>query len=159
MSRPDGLHTPLPLEPDTLTTTTTIRQQDAQPRGPLVLLLGSDLANSPLLSSFISIALADSLATLALFLPFLFLPELAKSSGIEADKVENITLHQNQICVFFLDNFNSAGSMACSCSRTEQLIGKVTLLIAQITHRANKLLITQLTHWAGNITQLTHLGR
>ena len=35
----------------------------------------------------LNIALADSLATLALFLPFLFLPDLAKSSGIEADKV------------------------------------------------------------------------
>ena len=31
---------------------------------------------------------ADSLATLALFLPFLFLPDLAKSSGIEAEKVK-----------------------------------------------------------------------
>ena len=50
-----------------------------------------------LLSSFLAIALADSLATLALFLPFLFLPDLAKSSGIEADKVY---LHKQRQGVF-----------------------------------------------------------
>ena len=93
MSRPERINSPLPLEPDNLTTNSQQQQQEsiqeARPRGVLVLLLGSDLANSPLLSSFISIALADSLATLALFLPFLFLPDLAKSSGIEADEVES----------------------------------------------------------------------
>ena len=90
MSRPEGSPTPLPLEPDTLTATSQQQEsiQEVRPRGALVLLLGSDLANSPLLSSFLSIALADSLATLALFLPFLFLPDLAKSSGIEAEKVK-----------------------------------------------------------------------
>ena len=57
MSRPEGLqHT---LESDTLTTTTTTAThhqqtvQDTRPKGALVLLLGSDLANSPLLSSFL----------------------------------------------------------------------------------------------------------
>ena len=63
MSRPDGLHSPLPLEPETLNTSNTTNQQreqeeEARPRGVLVLLLGKDLANSPLLSSFLSIALA-----------------------------------------------------------------------------------------------------
>ena len=58
MSRPEGLqHT---LESDTLTTTTTTAThqqqqtiQETRPKGALVLLLGSDLANSPLLSSFL----------------------------------------------------------------------------------------------------------
>merc|ERR1719192_672776 len=96
MSRPEGFaHSSPPLdldlEPDTDPNTTSGSEQHSHRdssgrRGLLVLLLGSDLASSPLLSSFLAIALADSLATLALFLPFLFLPDLAKSSGIEADK-------------------------------------------------------------------------
>merc|ERR1712062_224878 len=97
MSRPEGFAPSSPpldldLEPDNdLNTTTSGSEQHSHRdssgrRGLLVLLLGSDLASSPLLSSFLAIALADSLATLALFLPFLFLPNLAKSSGIEADK-------------------------------------------------------------------------
>ena len=52
-----------------------------------------------ILLCFQNFALADSLATLALFLPFLFLPDLAKSSGIEAEKVEcfHINCHQNKL--------------------------------------------------------------
>ena len=61
MSRPDGLHSSLPLEPETLNTSNNQQreqEEEARPRGVLVLLLGKDLANSPLLSSFLSIALA-----------------------------------------------------------------------------------------------------
>ena len=61
MSRPDGLPSSLPLEPETLNTSNNQQREQeegARPRGVLVLLLGKDLANSPLLSSFVSIALA-----------------------------------------------------------------------------------------------------
>ena len=113
MSRPEGLHPP--SQSDTHATPQH-QHQEARPRGALVLLLGYDLANSPLLSSFISIALADSLATLALFLPFLFLPDLAKSSGIEADKVAGF--QRKSIA-------SLSGGMACICSGAEQLFGQV----------------------------------
>ena len=59
-------------------------------RGLLALVLGPGLARSPLLSSFLCVALSDSFATLALFLPFLFLPDLAASAGIEKEKVEKL---------------------------------------------------------------------
>lgn len=50
----------------------------------LNLLLGPELAHSPLLRPFLCITLADSLATLSLFLPFLFLPDLAMAAGVPA---------------------------------------------------------------------------
>ena len=49
----------------------------------LSLLLSPDLRDSPALSSYLLVALGDGLATLALFIPFTFLPDLAVSRGVE----------------------------------------------------------------------------
>ena len=52
-------------------------------RSLLSLLLSPDLRDSPALSSYLLVAAADGLATLALFIPFTFLPDLAVSKGVE----------------------------------------------------------------------------
>lgn len=52
-------------------------------RSLLSLLLSPDLRDSPALSSYLLVALGDGLATLALFIPFTFLPDLAVSKGVE----------------------------------------------------------------------------
>ena len=52
-------------------------------RSLLSLLLSPDLRDSPALSSYLLVALGDGLATLALFVPFTFLPDLAVSKGVE----------------------------------------------------------------------------
>ena len=52
-------------------------------RSLLSLLLSPDLRDSPALSSYLLVAFGDGLATLALFIPFTFLPDLAVSKGVE----------------------------------------------------------------------------
>ena len=52
-------------------------------RSLLSVLLSPDLRDSPALSSYLLVALGDGLATLALFIPFTFLPDLAVSKGVE----------------------------------------------------------------------------
>ena len=61
-------------------------------KGLLAMVLGPGLLRHPLLPSFLWVALADSLATLALFLPFLFLPNLAINEGLGPDKVHTTSL-------------------------------------------------------------------
>ena len=46
------------------------------------LFLSRDLLESPALSTYLLIALADGIATLALFIPFTYLPDLAVSQGV-----------------------------------------------------------------------------
>ena len=46
------------------------------------LFLSRDLLESPALSTYLLIALADGIATLALFIPFTYLPDLAVSKGV-----------------------------------------------------------------------------
>ena len=74
-----------------------------------------------LLSSFLAIALADSLATLALFLPFLFLPDLAKSSGIEADKVYLHTQKTRCICTHKRQVVFVHTKTSCICTHRDKL--------------------------------------
>ena len=52
-------------------------------RSLLSLLLSPDLRDSPALSSYLLVAIADGVATLALFIPFTYLPDLAVSKGVE----------------------------------------------------------------------------
>ena len=66
------------------------QQEEQAPRGLVRLLLGPDLPRSPLFIPFLFVAVADALATLALFLPFLFLPDLAKDAGVEANKAATL---------------------------------------------------------------------
>ena len=49
------------------------------------LFLSKDLLESPALSTYLLIALADGVATLALFIPFTYLPDLAVSKGVSAN--------------------------------------------------------------------------
>ena len=46
--------------------------------------LSKELLDSPGLTTFLLVALADGVATLALFTPFTFLPDLAQSAGVSA---------------------------------------------------------------------------
>jgi len=66
------------------------QQEEQAPRGLVRLLLGPDLPRSPLFIPFLFVAVADALATLALFLPFLFLPDLAKDAGVDATKAATL---------------------------------------------------------------------
>ena len=50
------------------------------------LFLSKDLLESPALSTFLLVALADGVATLALFIPFTYLPSLATVSGVSSEK-------------------------------------------------------------------------
>ena len=52
-------------------------------RSLLSVLLSPDLRDSPALSSYLLVAIADGVATLALFIPFTYLPDLAVSKGVE----------------------------------------------------------------------------
>ena len=49
-------------------------------------LLSPELAASPALPTYLLVAAADGVATLALFIPFTYLPDLAVSRGIAPDK-------------------------------------------------------------------------
>ena len=49
-------------------------------------LLSPELAGSPALPTYLLVAAADGVATLALFIPFTYLPDLAVSRGIAPDK-------------------------------------------------------------------------
>ena len=51
------------------------------------LFLSKDLLESPALSTYLLIALADGVATLALFIPFTYLPDLAISQGVSAKQI------------------------------------------------------------------------
>ena len=52
-------------------------------RSLLSVLLSPDLRDSPALSSYLLVAIGDGIGTLALFIPFTYLPDLAMSKGVE----------------------------------------------------------------------------
>ena len=55
------------------------------PRYLLSIFLSKDLLESPALSTYLLVALADGVATLALFIPFTYLPDLAISKGVASN--------------------------------------------------------------------------
>ena len=54
-------------------------------RSLLIVVLSPELLDSPALPTNLIIALADGLATLALFVPFTYLPDLAMANGVSAN--------------------------------------------------------------------------
>ena len=60
-------------------------QTEAAARRLLEALLSPELAASPALPTYLLVAAADGVATLALFIPFTYLPDLAVSRGIAPD--------------------------------------------------------------------------
>ena len=54
--------------------------QTSSSRSCLILLLGDQMANSPLLSIFFLVAIADCLAFIGLYIPYTYLPSAAQAA-------------------------------------------------------------------------------